>query len=130
MGASTVEITTGNFKQTIDQGGIVVLDFWAPWCGPCRAFAPVFEAAAGENPDITFGKINTDEEQELAGAFEIRSIPTLMIFREKVLLFSQPGSLPRAALDDLLRQVKGLDMAEVHRKVAEQGTVPDGGAKA
>ena len=118
MGAETIEITKDNFKQTVEKGGMVVLDFWAQWCGPCRMFAPTFEAAAAANPDITFGKVNTDEQQELAGAFEIRSIPTLLIFRDKVMLYAQPGALPKAAFDDLISQVKALDMAKVHSEIA------------
>lgn len=126
MGAGTIEITKDNFKDTIEKGGMVVLDFWAQWCGPCRMFAPTFEEAAKNNPDITFGKVNTDEQQELAGAFEIRSIPTLMIFRDKVLLFAQPGALPKVAFDDLIRQVKELDMTKIHEEIAarEKGEQP------
>ena len=116
---ATQEITKDNFKDTVSKQGIVVLDWWATWCGPCRAFAPVFEKAAAQHADIVFGKIDTDKEGELSGAFQIRSIPTLMVFRDGVMVFEQPGALPQAALEDLLRQVRALDMAEVHRKVEE-----------
>jgi len=118
--SSAVTITAENFRQTVEAGGIVLLDFWAPWCGPCRSFAPTFEKAAAENPDIVFGKINTDEETQLASAFEIQSIPTLMVFRDRVLLFRQPGALPPAALLDIVAQAKALDMEKVRREIAEQ----------
>ena len=108
-------LTTEQFDTAITGNDIVVVDFRAPWCGPCRGFAPVFEQVAGENPDVKFVKINTDEEQDLAGHFGIRSIPTLMIFREQVIVFQQPGALPKGAVDDVLGQVRRLDMAEVKR---------------
>jgi thioredoxin 1 len=113
-----VTITGQNLRQTVEQGGIVVLDFWAPWCGPCRSFAPTFEKAAGDNPDVVFGKVNTDEEQQLAATFEIQSIPTLMIFRDRVLLFRQAGALPPAALADVVAQAKALDMDHVRKEIA------------
>jgi thioredoxin 1 len=119
MGAA-LQVTEKNFQETVEKGGIVLLDFWAAWCGPCRAFAPIFEKAAETHADLTFGKVNTDEEQQLSGMFEIRSIPTLMVFRDKVLLFAQPGALPAAALEDLIRQIRALDMDKVHREIAEQ----------
>lgn len=117
---ASVELTQENFDTTITDNDIVVVDFWADWCGPCKMFAPTFEAASEKHPEIVFGKVDTEAEQSLAGAAGIQSIPTLMVFREKVLLFSQAGALPPAALDDLLSQVKGLDMVAVHAEVEKQ----------
>ena len=117
---ATVELTKENFEQTVNGHPMVVVDFWAPWCGPCRGFAPVFEKASETHPDVVFGKINSDEQQELAAAFNIRSIPTLMVFREKVILFQQAGALPGQALDQVLTQAKALDMSKVHAEIASQ----------
>jgi thioredoxin len=117
---ATVELTKDNFEATVNGNPIVIVDFWAPWCGPCRGFAPVFEKASEAHPDIVFAKVNSDEQQELAGAFNIRSIPTLMVFREKVILFQQAGALPGQALDQVLTQAKALDMAKVHQEIAQQ----------
>lgn len=117
---ATLELTKDNFNQTIESGKTVIIDFWAPWCGPCRAFAPTFEAVAEQHPDVIFGKINTEVEQELGAAFNIRSIPTLMVFREKVILFSQPGMLPKAALEEVVTKSLSLDMAKVHAEIAQQ----------
>jgi thioredoxin 1 len=117
---ATIELTKDNFEQTVNGHPIVIVDFWAPWCGPCRGFAPVFEKASEAHPDVVFAKVNSDEQQELAGAFNIRSIPTLMVFREKVILFQQAGALPGQALDQVLTQAKSLDMAKVHEEIAQQ----------
>jgi thioredoxin len=117
---ATTELTKDNFEKTINDNPIVIVDFWAPWCGPCRGFAPVFEKASESHPDVVFAKINSDEQQELAAAFNIRSIPTLMVFREKVILFQQAGALPGQALEQVLTQAKTLDMAKVHAEIAEQ----------
>ena len=113
----TVELTEQTFESTILEGGIVLVDFWAAWCGPCLAFAPVYGAAAEENPDIVFGKVDTEAEKNLAGAMRIMSIPTLMIFRDGIGVFSQAGALPRPALDDLIEQVRALDMDAVRAEI-------------
>ena len=116
---ATVEITKDNFEDVITKNNMVILDFWASWCGPCKAFAPAFEAASEKYPDVVFGKINTEEQQELAGHFQIRSIPNVMLFREQIVLFSQPGAMPPAGIDSVIEQAKALDMDKVRAEIAE-----------
>ncbi len=118
--SSTVELTKENFDQTVTDNEFVLIDFWADWCGPCKQFAPVYEKAAGENPDLVFGKVDTEAQPELAAAFGIQSIPTLMIVRDQVAVFAQPGALPEAALTDVIGQARNLDMDEVRKSIAEQ----------
>ena len=117
---ATIALTKDNFEEIVNGNDMVLVDFWAPWCGPCKGFAPVFEAASEKHSNIVFGKVNTDDEQELAASFNIRSIPTLMFFREKVILFSQAGALPGSALEQVIAQGKELDMAAVHKEIAER----------
>jgi thioredoxin len=119
---ATVALTQDNFDQVVTGNDMVLIDFWAPWCGPCKGFAPVFEAASEKHGDIVFAKVNTEEQQELAASFNIRSIPTLMLFREKVILFSQAGAIPGSALEQVIAKGKEIDMAAVHKEVAERDT--------
>ncbi|MBS1136798.1 MAG: thioredoxin [Proteobacteria bacterium] len=117
---ATVELNMENFKDLIDQNGTVIVDFWAPWCAPCRSFAPTFEAASEKHEDIVFAKVNTEEQQQLAGAFNIRSIPTLMVFREQIIIYSEAGALPPASFDQLIAQVKTLDMDKIRAEIAAE----------
>jgi thioredoxin 1 len=117
---AVLELNEQNFEETILNNDFVVIDFWAPWCGPCRGFAPVYEAASEKHEGVTFAKVNTEEQQSLAAHFQIRSIPTLLIFREKVIIYAQPGALPAGAFDDLITRAKEVDMAQVHAEIAAE----------
>jgi thioredoxin len=117
---ATIELTKDNFEDVVTKNDIIIVDFWAPWCGPCKGFAPVFEAASEKHSDVVFAKVNTDEQQDIAGHFAIRSIPTIMVFRDRVVLFSQAGALPGDALESILTQAKALDMKQVHEDIAAQ----------
>ena len=117
---ATVELSKRNFEDVVSKNEMVIVDFWASWCGPCKSFAPVFDAASEQHRDIVFGKVNADDEQELAAAFSIRSIPFVMLMREKVVVFAQAGALPAEGLASVIRQARALDMAQVHMEVAEQ----------
>jgi thioredoxin 1 len=117
---AVVELTKDNFEEVVTSNDFVIVDFWAPWCGPCRSFAPTYDKVSGDHPGVVFAKVNTEEEHEIAGHFQIRSIPTLMIFRDKIIIFSEAGALPESAFRELVKKAGELDMDEVRRQVAEQ----------
>jgi thioredoxin len=126
---ATVALTAENFNEYVDRDGMLVIDWWAPWCGPCRAFGPIYDKASEIHTDVTFGKVNTEDQPDLAGAFQIQAIPTLMVFRDRVLLFANPGMVSATVLDELLGKVKALDMADVRKKIAEQEAEEAAGAE-
>ena len=115
---ATLELNKDNFEATITNNDMVLIDFWAPWCGPCKSFGPIYDAVSEKHPEIVFGKVNTEEQQELAGAFGVQSIPTLMVFREQILLFSQPGALPANVVEDLISKIQQLDMDGIRAEIA------------
>ena len=121
---SSIAITKENFEDVIHKNAMIIIDFWAPWCGPCKNFGPVFEAISDKYPDIVFAKVNTEEQQELGGTFQIRSIPTLMIFRDQIIIFSQPGALPGPALEEIIGKARELDMDKVRQEIAAQASPP------
>jgi thioredoxin 1 len=117
---AVVELTRDNFEKTVTESGFVIVDFWAPWCGPCRSFAPTFERVSEEYPDVVFAKVNTEEEHEIAAHFQIRSIPTLMMFRDQIIIFSQPGALPESMFRDIIQKASELDMVQVRAEIEEE----------
>lgn len=117
---ATIEVNKDNFSETVDNNDLVIVDFWAPWCGPCKSFGPVYEEISEKHDDVVFAKVNTEDQQELAAHFQIRSIPTLMILKEQVVVFAQPGALPGSALEDIIGKAKALDMDKVRAEIAEQ----------
>ena len=117
---ATLELTKENFEETVLNNPFVVIDFWAPWCGPCRVFAPVYEEVSEQYPDVVFGKVNTEQEQELAGYFQVRSIPTLMVFREQIIIFSQPGALPKSGLEEIVTKAGELNMDQIRAEIAAE----------
>ena len=117
---ATVDLTSENFSEVINNNDFVIIDFWAPWCGPCKSFGPIYEKVSEKHDNIVFAKVNTEQEQEIAGQFNIRSIPTLMVFREQVILYAEAGALPESGFEQLVEQAKSLDMAEVHKQIAEE----------
>ncbi len=120
---ATIEVNKDNFSETVDNNDLVIVDFWAPWCGPCKSFGPVYEEISEKHDDVVFAKVNTEDQQELAAHFQIRSIPTLMILKEQVVVFAQPGALPGSALEDIIGKAKALDMDKVRAEIAEQEAV-------